>query len=161
MKKIISMALALIMSALVFCACASQGGVKEEQTVQETQNLPSYVGQEDADYDVNGNYILTSTDNRKVYPYDSGYVVFKFNGEAVAKITRVLEFEDEVAAGEYLTSAALAQVENGEVPTTMVQNGVHVIVNVGFDTEEGGLGSYYTKGKSDIMTEFESAEEDH
>lgn len=158
MKKIISMALALIMAASVFCACASEGATKEEQTTQETEKLPSYSGQTPADYDAEGNFILTSSENRKVYSYDSGYIVFSFTGEAVSKVLRVLEFEDETAAEEYLTSTARAQVEKGEVPDTMRRSGVYVVINVPYDPEDTVLAPYYNKTKSDIIGEFETEE---
>ncbi len=159
MKKIVSIALALIMSTSVFCACTSEGGGKEVETQQNVQELPSYAGQKISDYDANGDFIFTSSENRKVYPYESGYIVFTFTGDAVSKISRVLEFESEDAAEEYLTSTARAQVENGEIPTTMRQNGVYVIVNVGFDAEESSIGSYYSKVKADIISEFEGEEQ--
>lgn len=160
MKKIISMALALIMSASAFCACASQGSVKADETPtqQITQELPSYAGQSIQDYDSNGNIILTSSENRKVYPYESGYAIFTFNGEAVSKILKVIEFEDEESAEDYLTSTARAQVEKGEIPTTMRRNGVYVVINVGFDPEDPRLGEYYNKTKTEIIAEFETDE---
>ena len=158
MKKIISLFLAVVMVATVLCACASQGGVApKDTTAEDTQKIPSYAGQSVSDYDSNGNLILTSSENRKVYPYESGYAIFVFTGETVAKITRVLEFEDEAAAEEYLTSTALEQVEKGEVPTTMVRNGSYVVIKVGY--EEEGLGQYYVKTKTDVMNAFGGEEQ--
>ncbi len=159
MKKIISLLLAVVMVATVLCACASQGGAApKDTTAGDTQKLPSYAGQSVSDYDSNGNLILTSSENRKVYPYESGYAIFTFNGESVSKILRVIEFEDEESAEDYLTSTARDQVEKGEIPTTMRRNGVYVVINVGFDPENPGIGEYYNKTKTQIIAEFETDE---
>ena len=161
MQKIISMALALLMAASVLCACgqASGGNSVPDETTQSTESLPSYAGQDIVDYDAQGNFILESSDNRKVFSYNSGYVVFSFTGESVANIKRVLEFDSAEEAAEYVSTTQLSQVENGEIPDIMTANGVYVIVPVAFSTDNESLGFCYTKTKTQIIAEFDG--EDH
>ena len=150
MKKIICLLLVLLVLCAPLISCASSD---TEDTTEVT--LPSYAGKQSEDYDASGNFILTSTDDRAVYTYNSaGYVVFTFTGETVSKIQRVLVFEDSDKAQKYISEQTNAAIENGETPVAMELSGNYVIVPVGFSTEEGSLGSYYLKGKSDVTVDF-------
>ena len=163
MKKIICLMLALLMVASVLAGCAAGTGSGTQTTHDhdhetESQKLPDYVGQNIHDYDSEGNFILASSENRVVYTYESGYVVFTFTGETVQKIQQVLVFADEAAASEYLNKVALEAIDKGEVPPTMALNGKLVIVAVSLSTDSKSLGYYYTQSKTKVTEAFEKTE---
>lgn len=163
MKKLLTAALALCLAATLLASCGAGNGKQDDVTTDETTAsnettrapLPDYAGKKPSDFDADGNFILTSTDVRKVYKYnDTGYVVFTFSGETVYEIQRVLTFESTEAAQQYMTDTALNAVNNGEVPPVMEINGSLVILKVGHSADEDELGSYYTKTKTEVLADY-------
>ena len=164
MKKLLTAALALCLSASLLASCGTaKSGQKDNADTADTTEadvttaapLPDYAGKTPSDYDADGNFILTSTDVRAVYAYnDTGYVVFTFAGESVTKIQRVLVFEDNESAEQYVNDTCAEAVNNGEVPPTMRANGSLVIINEPYSSEESSLGFYYTKSKAQLFADF-------
>lgn len=157
MKKIFSLILAAVILALSLASCAGGSGNTKNTGPAETtanENLPDYAGQKISDYDSNGNFILTSGTDRVVYTYESGYVVFTFLGSAVQKIQQVLVFEDEAAAGKYVTDIALEAIDKGEIPPTLRANKNLVIVPVSISNDKKDLGYYYTQSRNIVEAAF-------
>ena len=159
MKKVFSLILAAALVAVALCSCAGSasntdtGNTGPAETTANDK-LPSYAGQKVPDYDANGNFILTSSDNREVYPYGTGYAVFTYAGEAVTKIQQVLVFEDEAVAEKYVNDIAIEAINKGEVPPTLRANGNYVIVAVGASNDSKELGYYYTQSKTKVTSDF-------
>lgn len=156
MKKIFSLILAAVITAATLASCAGTAAPENTGPVETTANdkLPSYAGQKNPDYDAKGNFILTSSENRKVYPYGSGYVVFTFTGEAVKKIQQVLVFEDEAAATKYTSDLALEAINKGEIPADHRVSDNLVIIPVGLSTDSKSLGYYYTQTRDKVTADF-------
>lgn len=153
MKKLICLGLAFLM-VLSLSSCFLLAKEEAEDTTADTAGLPSYVGQEIKEFDENGDLILTSSDNRLVYPYEDGYVVFECFGETISKIQRVYVFEDADAAQEYIKEQTFAAVDKGEVPPNYTQNGKYAIITVGFTTDQTSLGFYYARSKTVVKNDF-------
>jgi len=160
MKKIICALLIVAMIAPALASCAKKEGDEQKPdttTAPETETtatLPDYVGNPPAETEADGSFILTSTDDRVVFTYSEGYVVFTFAGEAVSKIQRVICFETVEDAQEYVSEKRTEATNNGETPTTMIVNGSNVIIPVGFNATEKSLGSYYMKSKTAVLEDF-------
>lgn len=154
MKRIICLLVCAVLLCVPLVSCGN--GDTEETTFAE--KLPDHAGSISKDYDENGNFILTSTDDRVVYSYNSGYVVFTFAGNSVSKIQRVFAFEDAKKAQEYSSAQAKQAVEAGNVPPQMIVNGSNVIYTVGFSTDNNDLGVYYAKSKTDVLAAFAGEE---
>ena len=158
MKKIICFILAAMMAAAPLCSCES--AEKEKDALETTATLPDYAGKEIKEYDENGNFILSSTEDRHVYVKNDGYVVVTFLGESVNKIERVYSCESAEKAEEKGLELCRGYVEDGKVPPIYKVNGSLLIVTVPFDSEAtDGLESYYLKPKAEVEKAFDTAGE--
>lgn len=155
MKKTISLLLAVLLALGILCGCASNGAPADETKETTENSLPDYAGKEIKEYDENGNIILTSTDDRQVYSYSGGFIIFSFNGQSVSNIKRVYCFSSEESAKEFVTENARKAVENGLIPLKHSVNGTNVIEDVAFSTDPANIGNYYAKTKSQIEKDFE------
>lgn len=153
MRKISAAVLAIVMLCVFLCSCDAKL-FDPVDTADTTAADTTAVFNVDDEYDADGNIILTSSDNRKVYKDKEGFIIFTFLGESVSRVTRVWQYESKVAAEESLREYALTFVEKGEVPPVMKTNGVYVIINVGFSNEKGTDGFYYTMSREKITNEM-------
>ena len=156
MKRIICLLMALVLAASFISACGNTSEKNEDTSSQSTQPLPDYVNGSSPDYNENGELVLTSTSDRLVYPYDGGYVIFSFNGESVASIKRVYEFESSDKAKEYIAQKMAEAANNGAVPEQLAQHGLYVIKTFGFvpNAQPESLESFYTGSKTKVMAYF-------
>lgn len=156
MKKIVSLLVLVSMLTLALCSCGSSVGSTDNTGPADTTDavtLPDYVNQTIKEYDSEGNFLLTSTDNRIVYAYKSGYVVFTFLGQTVNKIQEVKSFKTEEEAAQFVITY---MQENGKDGGNAFANGKNAVITCGADYEV--LGDYYTMTKSAIISEFSSVE---
>lgn len=135
-----TLAFLLIVSAMLLCLVSCQ---KEENnadttyapgqtfTIAETTaKAPEIqVTPGTADYDGEGNLILTSTDNRYVYKKDSGYIIFTFNASTNTcyQVLDVKEFDSEDSALQYMKENVVEQMGSGEY-ANVVNNGKYVVL---------------------------------
>ena len=158
MKKIICLVLtfAFICLAMSSCFLLDENYVSKDDTTDSTAGLPDYAGTKEKDVDDNGNFILSSTDNRHVYVYGSGYAVFTFSGQAVTSIKYAVNFDNEEAASQYMSDEAKKAIDKGVTPPTMsIYGGTCVVTNIGYDPQNAeGLSKYYIQSRSDVEAAF-------
>lgn len=160
MKRILCLVFALALALYSMCSCfksKESSGSGEDTTVS---SLPEYTGKIVADYDEQGNFILTSTDERKVYLVNSPgnvreYAVFTFSGEAVTKVQTVICFSSADEAEDYVSANAKSAIDAGKIPDEMTVNGTYVITKVGFNADKDSLGNFYAKSKTDVINMYE------
>lgn len=161
MKKLICLILTMVMVlSLSSCFLLAKEVENAEGTtgVGETNSFSDT--REIKEFDENGNPILTSTDDRLVYPYENdGYVVFVCFRGTIEKIQRIYEFDSNEAAEEYVLDVCVDAVDAGRVPPRYAVKGNYAIIDVGFDTNPESLGFYYTKSKTIVLNDFGSKEE--
>ena len=155
MKKSVALILVLVALLSVLCSCQSSGNGKNSgpDVTTNATTLPSYVNHSVKEFDSEGNFILTSSDNRIVYEYDGGYVVFTFNGQAVKKVQEVKEFESEELAAQYVVSYMQDNAKNG---ANAFATGKYAVISCSAEHED--LGKYYHMSKSEITGSFSSAD---
>ena len=155
MKKIISITLAAGALSMALSSCDAKlfDNTADDTTAADTTaTLPTL----DSNYDNKGNYILDSTENRKVYPVPEGYVVFSFLGNAVQEIDQVYTFEDEEAAAAFADKCLR---EDGYLRSAVTVNGKLVIIDVGFDPASEGYGKYYIYDREKVEQDFAQNED--
>ena len=137
------------------CSCDVKLFDKNADTTEAdtTVSLPNL----DSNYDSKGNYILTSSENRKVYTVAGGYIVFSFLGNAVQEIDQVYSFDDETAAAEFADKCVK---EDGYNRSAVNVNGNLVIVDVGFDAASDGYGKYYIYDRAKVEQDFAENEDE-
>ena len=155
MRKIISVTLAAgaLCAALSSCDAKLFDNTADDTTAADTTAV---LQQLDSSYDKYGNYILESSENRKVYTVPEGYVVFSFLGNAVQEIDEVYTFEDADAAAEYADKCVK---EDGMNRSNVTVNGKLVILDVGFDPASDGYGKYYIKDRAAVEQDFAQSED--
>lgn len=154
MKRFICIFLALVTLCALLASCSADKPENKETVPSDTKReLPTA----DANYDKNGKFILTSSENRKVYPVPGGYVVFCFVGDIVQNIFEVFTFDDKDSAKAYADKCVK---EDGLSLSSVSVEDDMVIIAVGFSLEEQGYGSYYLKTRQQVIAEFDSKEED-
>lgn len=155
MKKIITLVLMLALLCASMCSCFLIDEDYEKNKDTTEASVTTNEEKKTDDYDENGNFIMTSTEDRYVYAYKNGYLVFTFNDAAVSKIQHVFAFADQAAAQEYVKQVTLDAVEKGEVPPTITVSGVYAIERVPFVVgDQTGISSYYVRGKSAVEADF-------
>lgn len=149
MKKSLSLILLVCMLLVALASCSSGGNASPNGATTTKAPLDStYNETKIEEYDSEGNYILTSTDERAVFPTSYGYVVFAFTGNAIRKISIVQEFETEKEALDFVVSY---MQENGSSGKNAIPNGKLVIMNATAADEEF---KYYASSKSDILAAY-------
>lgn len=156
MKKLICATLAAgaICMALSSCEAKLFDNTADDTTAADTTvSLPEL----DENYDKNGNYILESSENRKVYSVPGGYVVFSFFGNTVQEIDQVYVFESKDEAASFADKCIK---EDGMQRTAVQVNGKNVIVDVGFDPASDGYGKYYIYDRAKVESDFATDEDE-
>lgn len=156
MKKLICATLAAgaICMALSSCEAKLFDNTADDTTAADTTvSLPEL----DENYDKNGNYILESSENRKVYSVPGGYVVFSFFGNTVQEIDQVYVFESKDEADSFADKCVK---EDGMQRTAVSVNGTLVIVDVGFDPASDGYGKYYIYDRAKVESDFATDEDE-
>ena len=152
MKRFVALFLVAVVWVTALSSCKIKlfdpvGEETEDTTVFQTQEL-------EGNYDANGDVNLTSSENRKVYAWGSGYVAFGFLGETVQTITRIYEFEDAEKAQNYVNDAVQSAIADGQQPPNLIVKGKYALETVGFSAEKGTLGSYYASSRTEVEAAF-------
>ncbi|MBQ8915081.1 MAG: hypothetical protein IJ046_02765 [Clostridia bacterium] len=154
MKKITALLLCIMLLAGALSSCNWKLFEPVESTEAETT---ASTPKADPDRLEDGAIILTSSENRKVFATDDGYIIYSFVGESVKSITKVYEFESVEAAKEYANDAASEAVKNGEQPRDLRLEGMLVIELIKFSTDRESLGFNYSKTRSEILESYANA----
>ncbi len=156
MKKTVCLILILCMlcGALVACGTSGTGTTTEtthDHAADETTSGGGYTEPKIDEFDEDGKFILDSTEDRKVYPTEDGYVVFSFSGESLVRLHHVIDMESKEEAVDFIVTYMHDHGKDGG--NARISDDL-VILNVYSQDDE--YFKYYAKTKSQIVAEFEN-----
>ncbi len=154
MKKIIAVLL-LMTVVLSLGACAGGGAntettattVEESKKTPETVNIPEY---DNKLLTTGGSINLTPSDYRIVDETDFGYVIILLDGTGVKSIHKVIEYESEEKAIEFLISINKDGTDKNYSQLGQVSN--YFYYTLGAD--DATYGKFYTMRRNDVLSAF-------